>query len=514
MMNKKTSTAKKSLVSLAGVGGAIIAAVVVTAAVVTPVPSLSLTPASLVVTPTEATQKRICPGGLVDILSRNGDATTFQGFAAPNIVTEVVNSNSETRVLPAPDNAATNPEFGPSIVSAAPSANTRTPTLIAAAQSQSVSADSISGLAAATCGEGSTDQWLVGGSTEVGRTTLLFLANALDVDSTVSIEIFGEKGQVDAPGMTGLVVKAKSQRIISLAAYAPNLVEPVVHVTTTGGQVLASMQQTVTRVVTPSGVDFIQPGASPSRTQVIPGVALSGMANQDGEGGVVTSDLSSAIRVLIPGPKGAEVTATIVGATGKPVVVKANVQSGRTIQLPFSGATDGIYSVVVTSTVELLAGVRTVQASSDQPAPLVPVAATDPGAGSGDAGAGLAPSALRAAAPVVSSAGGDFTWNASALPLSDSTLVPVPNGYRPTLTIFNPTSRTRQVLFGVGTDTKKIEAPAGVTIVVPVDESSKLQLGTVEGLYAAVTYAAVGRGSALTVAPASRLSSSLRIYSH
>ena len=513
-MNKKTSTAKKSLVSLAGVGGAIIAAVVVAAAVVTPVPSLSLTPASLVISPTEATQKRICPGGLVDILGRDGDATTFQGFAAPTIATEVINSSSEISALPAPDNAATNPEFGPSIVSAAPSGNAQAPTLVAAAQSQSVRADSISGLAAASCGEGSTDQWLVGGSTEVGRTTLLFLANTLDVDSTVSIEIFGEKGQVDAPGMAGLVVKAKSQRIISLAAYAPNLVEPVVHVTTTGGQVLASMQQTVTRVVTPSGVDFIQPGATPSRTQIIPGVALSGMANQDGEGGVVTSDLTSAIRVLIPGPKSAEVTATIIGTTGKPVVVKANVQSGRTIQLPFTGATDGIYTVVVTSTVELLAGVRTVQASSDQPAPLTPVAAADPAAGSGDAGTGVTPSAPTAAAPAASKVGGDFTWNAAALPLSDSTLATVPAGNRPTLTIFNPTSRLRQISFGAGSDTKKIDVPAGVSIVVQVDESSKLQLGTVEGLYAAITYAAVGRGSAFTVAPASRLSSALRVYSH
>jgi hypothetical protein len=510
MMNKKTSGLRTSLVSLAGVGGAIIAAVVVAAVVITPLPSLTLTSASLVVTPTAATQTRICPGGLVDILGRDGDATTFQGFAAPGILTETVNSTAELSALPAPDNAATNPAFGPTIVSAAPSASETNPAMVVGAQTQSVRADSISGLAAASCGEGSTDQWLVGGSTEVGRTTLLMLSNALDVDATVSIEVFGEKGPVDAPGMSGLVVSAGTQRIISLAAYAPNLLEPVVHVVTTGGQVLASLQQTTTRIVTPSGVDFVQPGAAPARTQIIPGVALNGMANQESEGGTVTSDLAPTIRVLIPGPTGAEVSASIVGSSGKPTVVKARVQPGRTLQLPFTGVTDGIYTVVVTSSVPVIAGVRTIQGSADQPAPLTPVVTADPATGSGDAPAAAAP-----APAAESTIGGDFSWNASALPLSDSTLVAVPAGARPTLTIFNPTNRSRSLsIAGSAQGGVRVDVPAGGTVVLAIDEGAKLSLATAEGLYAAVTYAAVGRGSTFTVAPASRLSSAIRVYAH
>ncbi|MEN9751416.1 MAG: hypothetical protein RLZZ600_463 [Actinomycetota bacterium] len=510
-MSKKTSTARSSLLSLAGVGGALLAGVVVAAAVVTPIPTLSLTPASLVVSPTQATQKRVCPGGLVDILSRDGDATTYQGFAAPNIVTEVIGSVEEISPLPAPDNVATNPEFGPSIISAAPSGNAENPTLVAASQTQAVAADSVSGLAAASCGEGSTNQWLVGGSTEVGRNSLLMLSNVLDVDATVSIEIFGEKGQVDAAGMAGLVVKAKTQRIISLAAFAPNLVEPVVHVTTTGGQVLASMQQTTTRVVTASGVDFVQPGAAPARTQIIPGVALSGMADQDGEGGTVTSDLAPTIRVFIPGPKSAEVSVNIIGPSGKPVVVKARVEAGRTLQLPFTGATDGIYTVVVTADVELVAGVRTIQAAGTAPAPLVPV--EEAAAGSGDAGTSVAPTTAPAV-KAVSKTGGDFAWIPAALPLSDVTVFTVPAGPRPTLTLYNPTARARSMSITTNGERAGVELAAGASVVVPLTAGSKMQLGTAEGMYATVTYAAVGQGSAFSVAPASRLSSALRIYAH
>lgn len=501
-MTNKISALRRSLISLAGVGGALIAAAVVALVCVAPVPQLSLTAASLEVNPTEATQSRICPGGLVDVLSRNGDATSYQGFAAPSIVTDVLNGTATTSALPAPDNAATDPNLWPTVISVPPSTNKDQRALLAAAQSQEASAETIAGLAVAACGEGSTDQWLVGGSTEVGRNTLILLSNALDVDATASLEVFGERGIVDAPGMTGLVVKARSQRIISLASFVPGLVEPVVHVTTTGGQVQATLQQTVTRVVTPSGVDFVQPGGTPALEQIIPGVALSGMANQEGEGGVVTNDLAPTIRVLIPGSTGAEVTATVIPSTGEPVVVKARASAMHTLQLPLAGLTDGIYTVVVSAEVPLVAGVRTVQNSVDAPAPLTPAAPAAPGA---------APAAP--AAPSLT--GGDFTWGASALALSTQTLVAVPAGPRPTLTLFNSTGQaTKVTLTQAGQGPRKIDLGARASVVFEVAGGSTFTLSDAAGVYGAVTYQAVGRGASFPVAPASRLGSAIRVYAH
>lgn len=516
-MTKKIRKLPRTLVSLAGVGGALVAGVVVAAVVLVPVPRITLTAASLSVTPTESTQTRICPGGVVDILSRDGDATTFQGFAAPTIEADVVGSIIDDAPLPAPDNAASDPSFGPSILSAAPSQNPEQPTLLAGAQTQNTSADSISGLTASACGEGSTDQWLVGGSTEVGRTSLLFLSNALDVDATASIEIYGEKGLIDAPGMTSLIVKANSQRIISLAAFAPNTLEPVVHVTTTGGQVLATIQQSVTRVVTASGIDFVQPGSSPARTQVIPGVALNGMSNQDSEGGTVTSDTAPTIRVLVPGATGAEVTATVISSTGEPVVIKSKVRAQHTIQLPFVGVTDGIYTVVVSAEVPIVAGVRTVQNAFSAPAPLTPAPAPGaeptptPSAGQATA----AKPAVTPPVPVPSLLGGDFTWNAASSSLGVSTLLAIPAGPRPTLTLFNPTASAITLkVDGINKEATSLEVPAGRTLVVAVAEKAKLTIREAVGIHATITYQAVGRGAAFVVPPASRLSSAITVYSH
>lgn len=510
-MTKKTRKLPRTLVSLAGVGGTLIAGAVVAAACLVPIPQLTFSAASLSVSPTEATQTRICPGGIVDILSRNGDATTFQGFAAPTIASDVSGSVIDSATLPAPDNAATDESFMPSVLSAAPSTTAGKPALLAGAQTQNTQADSLSGLAAAACGEGSTDQWLVGGSTEVGRTTLLFLANALDVDATASIEIFGEKGLVDAPGMTGLVVKARSQRIISLAAFAPNTVEPVVHVTTTGGQVLATLQQSVTRVVTPSGIDFVQPGSAPALQQIIPGVALNGMANQEGEGGTVTSDLAPTIRVLVPGTTAAEVTATIIPSSGEPVVVKSKVSAQHTVQLPFAGVGDGIYTVVVTSAVPIVAGVRTVQNAFDQPAPLKPI---EPTASPTPKPGATAPAAPQPVAPPTL-LGGDFTWSAAAFALSNETLLAIPAGPRPTLTLFNPTGKAISLsLESEALGPQKVEVPAGATSVVAISENTNLTLRGAAGIHAAVTYQGIGRGAAFPVAPASRLSSAITVYSH
>ena len=39
--------------------------------------------------------------------------------------------------------------------------------------------------------------------------------------------------------MSGIVVKAGAQRVIPLAGFAPDVAAPVVHVTASGGQVVA-----------------------------------------------------------------------------------------------------------------------------------------------------------------------------------------------------------------------------------------------------------------------------------
>jgi hypothetical protein len=493
-----TTTKRGPLVYLAGIGGALVTGAVVAVLCLVPLPSLTLTAPSLEITPVPATPTKICPGGLVDVIGRASDATTFQGFAAPAISVMGATAAPTQTPLEAPDNVATDSQLWPQLLTGTKSAGGGTD-LIAGAQSQLTVAEVISGLALTGCGEASTDQWLVGGSTEVGRTSLLFLNNPLDVDALVSLEIFGENGQVDAPGMNNLVVAPRSQRIISLASFAPELVEPVVHVTTTGGQVLAAIQQTVTRVLTPSGVEIVSPGATPALTQVIPGIALTGQAGQDSEGGQVTSDLAPAVRVLIPGKSDAEVTVTVIGQTGEPYVIKTKLTAGRTLQLPFLGVPDGIYTAVVTAAVPVVAAARTISSLAWPMAPETPAPAGD--------------AAPAKAAPAPTGLGGDFTWNASSLTLNGTALIPVPAGPHPTLTLYNSGDETQSVaITSSGSAWQTVEVPARASRTLAAPQLSLLAIADAHSIHATVTMRDRGLGSAYPVAPASRLGSQVTVF--
>ncbi|BAS07974.1 conserved hypothetical protein [Arthrobacter sp. Hiyo4] len=61
----------------------------------------------------------------------------------------------------------------------------------------------LQGSAAANCQPPANDLWLSGASTTVGRTSVLVLSNASSTPATVSLELFGSKGQIQAPGSRG-----------------------------------------------------------------------------------------------------------------------------------------------------------------------------------------------------------------------------------------------------------------------------------------------------------------------
>ena len=230
----------------------------------------------------------------------------------------------------------------------------------------------------------------------------------------------------------------------------------------------------------------------------------------------MTSDLAPTIRVLVPGTTGAEVTATVIPASGDPIVIKSKVGPQHTIQLPFAGVADGIYTVVVSSSVPIVSGVRTVQNAFDKPAPLTPVGPTPTPTPTPKPGSKVPTPAVPAAPTAPPTLlGGDFTWTAAAFALSKETLLAVPAGPRPTLTLFNPSDTSVSLsIEGSAQGPQKIDIAAGRTFVMAVDENAQLRIHDAAGIHAAITYQAVGRGASFPVAPASRLSSAITVYSH
>jgi len=528
-MTSKISILRASLTGFAGLVGVGVTTVVVAAACLLPLPAYTAVTSPVEVLPVAGEQSRVCAGPLLQVLPQVGDATTYFAAGPPTVFSDAVGATIQTRQLDAVNVTQSGSSAAPSVLTVPPAGKNETQPLLAGVQLQQVATEDIAGLAAAPCSDASSEAWLVGGATDVGRTTLLFLSNPTAVTASVALEIFGDNGAVSTPGATGILVEPGQQRVLSLAAYAPNLISPVVHVISTGGLVHAALQQSIIRSLVPGGVEIITPSASPNTTQIMTGVALTGLAAQDsGEKGLVISDLEPTIRIAVPGAEASDVVLTVLGEATTPVEIRTTIEAHHTLQLPFTGITDGVYTVVVTGSKPIVAGVRSVQAASSDgvvvvPVPVssaAPVAPQTPAAGGGEGfnggTSGVAPQQSQAAQPTQSSptiTGGDFAWHASSLSLTGDTLIPVGAGPSATLSLYNPTSAsiTATLASPAGSDLTIVIA-AGKMMTVPVTSATRYTLTGGANLHAALTYAAVGLGASVAISPTNQRGAAITVF--
>jgi hypothetical protein len=535
-MTSRIKILRASLTGVTGLIGAGIAVTVVAAVCLLPLPRYTAMTTPVEVNPIAGEQLRVCAGPLLEILPQTGDSTTYVATGTPTLLSDAAGAMPQTRQLNAVDAAPSESGSAPLVLSVPPAEEGETQPLLAGTQLQQGATEDVAGLAAVACTEASSDSWLVGGATDVGRTTLLLLSNPTAVTATVGLEIFGDNGAINAPGADGILVEPGEQRVVSLAAYAPDLISPVVHVTSSGGLVQASLQHSIMRSLIPGGAEIITPSAAPNTTQIMTGVALTGLAAQDsGEKGLITSDLEPTIRIAVPGDEAADVVLTVIGEGTESVEIRTTIEAQHTLQLPFTGITDGIYTVVVTGTQPIVAGVRSVQAAATEgtvssptpaatPSPTpspAPSSTTTPstpdGGGEGFNGGTSADSeGAPATAPSQQSPaelGGDFAWHASASPLTADTLIPVVTGPSATLSLYNPTTTTiTATLSGDGSARVTLVVPAGQMLTVTVESGTRYILNDGRNLHAAVTYAAAGLGSSVALSPTNQRGASIAVF--
>ncbi|TLM74257.1 DUF5719 family protein [Pseudarthrobacter sp. NamB4] len=220
----------------------------------------------------------------------------------------------------------------------------------------------LQGTATSNCQQPSNDQWLAGASTTVGRTSVLILANASSTPATVSLELFGGGGQIQAPGSRGLLVAPGTSRSIVLAGLAPGEEQLSVHVRSAGGPVAAVIQQSVLRGLTPGGVDFIAPGAAPAVRQVMAGVDIqdpAGLAQLTGKPGY--EDAGPALHLTVPGPSDAVVEVKLYGSDGQKALPSGGVvtaKAGAVTEVSLAGVPAGQYTVAALSDVSFVAAAR------------------------------------------------------------------------------------------------------------------------------------------------------------
>lgn len=440
---------------VAGAIGIGVAAAALAASALMPLPTISATPASQLVTPVPTAQQLVCSGSILRLADDAGQgATQASAIGGPTVRYDSSSGAVDSTPLEQSDAATGGTAQAPAVISTPPNAADPTEQiLLSGAQVQSVSEGDFVGLAAADCGVVTADAWLVGGSTTVGRTTLLTLSNPTEVPATVNLELFGENGAITAPGTSGIVVPASGQRVLSLAGFAPDVESPVVHVTSTGGQIVAELQQSIVRGLQPGGVDIIGATVAPSTDNVMPGLTVAnavGVEELQG-GGLGFEDLRTVLRLFAPGTGTVNATISVIpeDGVGTGTSFLFEVDAGRVTELPIPELEDGSYTVRVQSDAPLVAASRVSSAQG---------AATD------------------------------FAWVSSASTLSERAQVTVAPGPAPVMHLANAGSAPVTVSLAASTGSDlTVDVAAGATATLPVVAGTTYELTGFDALHVGVT---------------------------
>ncbi|UAJ80580.1 hypothetical protein IT072_06030 [Leifsonia sp. ZF2019] len=476
-MADKRGIARIGARALGGLIGAGVAVVAIAGATLLPLPDFAIGAPAATVRPVPADQQRVCPGPVLALAADSGSAT--QASPIGEATTSYGTDGPDVQVTDLkPDSDGGHGSETPQALTVSTPHGSRTPPLFAGAQLQNAASDDLAGLTSAACAEPAADTWLVAGATSLGQTSLVLLANPTSVDATVSLSIYTETGTVSAPGATGIVVPAGGQKVVPLAGLAPAAAAPVVHVQTTGGEVVATMQQSFEQGIQPQGAELTGGTGAPSRQQVIPGMTIAGLAKvtaaQSGESVGVEFP---AVRIFVPGDKDAEVTIGAVGeeATAAGTSYAQTVKSGNVAEIPLENLKDGSYTVTVNSSVPVVAAARTTSIGTKTR---------------------------------------DFAWFVSSEPLRDTFLAAIPSGAGGTLHLTNASEKDQKV-------TVTPDGGKPTDLVVPAEGAANIGLSAnrytvtnADGLRGGVTFAGDGLTSAFALAPPGPLAAPIDVYAH
>lgn len=336
---------------LVGTVVSIAAVVAVVTAVSVPWPTFSREPLSIAAEPAPAESVVACDGALLSIGRNAMDASAVE-LAASQSVTAGASVGAPPPQEQMLRNPAVPDRAGPLVYTAPPLDRERVD--VAAAGTATVSADDLAGFAASACRPPLLESWLVGGSGATGAADLVVLSNPGTVPATVELTVFGSAGAQVPPGASALVVAAGTQRVVPLAGVALDELSPVVRVSAVGAPVRASLQASITRTLTPGGVDQIGPIAQPEPTQSITGVTV---ISSPGDAGA--SNPATIVRILSPSSDAtAQVTVTPMGrveAVREPEQVV--LTAGQPLEVALGGLAIGSYTVEVAADAPIVSAV-------------------------------------------------------------------------------------------------------------------------------------------------------------
>ncbi len=175
---------------LIGVG---ITVVVVIASIFVALPTWSVTPPVVEVSPEPASQMFVCPGPvlrLADDSGQNASEATPIG-ARPTTRFTSASGTVDVRSLDQSDAGTGGTARAPQVAFVDP-VDGQTP-VVSGIQSDRIPAQegNIVGLVTASCEQPALRSWILGGSTQLGRTSILTIDNPTNVEATVDLDLYG-----------------------------------------------------------------------------------------------------------------------------------------------------------------------------------------------------------------------------------------------------------------------------------------------------------------------------------
>nr|WP_254456030.1 DUF5719 family protein [Paeniglutamicibacter quisquiliarum] len=237
--------------------------------------------------------------------------------------------------------------------------------LVSAVRTYSAADGDLAGLAAAGCTPPTSESWLTGAVTTPGSTAVLNLVNPSASVAQVRVDLRGADGMVSAPSLSALAVAPGESKSVILAGYAPNEKALSAKVTSSGGRINATIQQSTLRGLVPGGLDYLGAAATANNTQVIPGVAILDpkLAGALGKP-AANADAAAEVVLAATSAEGATVKVRALGPAGEvpiPGGGEVVVASNATARMPLGGLPAGNYTIVVEGDSAVSASVKMVR---------------------------------------------------------------------------------------------------------------------------------------------------------
>jgi hypothetical protein len=128
------------------------------------------------------------------------------------------------------------------------------------------------GLAGLRCEAPKTEAWFVGGSTQVGDSLTLVMANPDDTPALVDVVAWTSDGPADPRPGRGISIPPRKRAAFPLDQIAPDKEWLAVHVIVQRGRVAAAIRHARLDGRTPKGVEWVPQAQPPAATVVVPGL--------------------------------------------------------------------------------------------------------------------------------------------------------------------------------------------------------------------------------------------------